>query len=137
MLTESEEWLRFLSEHVRCTDQIAPIRHSNISRTDQIDNIWAHSRRREVFWLLVGSAFRNFARWYHIWSAWLPCIPPKTSKNPRNKSLFSPSSQIHRMNPFSYIIARSLAPVWVDGSAKLGILSHCMFVGRLEEHGVR
>ena len=64
-------------------------------------------------------------------------IHQKHQKIRETKAFFPPSSPIHRRNPFSYIIARSLAPVWVDGSAELGILSHCMFVGRLEEHGVR
>ena len=65
------------------------------------------------------------------------CNMPKIPKNPRNKSLFSPNSPSHRRNPYSYTMARSLAPVWVDGAAGLGILSHFMLVGRLEEHGAR
>ena len=83
-----------MSGYIRCTDRIAPIRHPNKSRTDQIDNIWAHSRRREVFWLLVGSSFRNSARWYHIWSAWLPLQPTKNiKKNAKQKPLFPKQSK--------------------------------------------
>ena len=65
------------------------------------------------------------------------CNPPKISKKTRNKSLFSPNSPSHRRNPLSYIIVRSFASGWVDGAAGLGMLSHFILVGRLEEHGAR